>query len=143
VLPQISGGDPSLAAQSSIATYTEETGWLEERSWGRPGTKNRHQVAEPSPEKATGPVAERWEKPLKCRQSCWDGAAQESNLPSLGLPDLAGFEDHADLAPTDAQCPVRATLRASEFRLTQPCIRWGRTRGSTTLLHIDFRARGH
>jgi hypothetical protein len=41
------------------------------------------------------------------------GAAQESNLPSLGLPDLTGFEDKCHLAPELGLKPLRATLRAS------------------------------
>ena len=41
--------------------------------------------------------------------TCWNGAAQESNLPSLGLPDLTGFEDRlghrAHAAPPRSVAP--------------------------------------
>jgi hypothetical protein len=38
--------------------FREEAEMLEERLWGRTGTKNRYQMADSSPEKATGQVAE-------------------------------------------------------------------------------------
>jgi hypothetical protein len=50
------------------------------------------------------------------------GAAQESNLPSLGLPDLTGFEDHAQWSVGSAVCReilFRGPVRAMVARLSK------------------------
>jgi hypothetical protein len=57
-----------------------------------PITQRSKGLAEARFATANGPVAEPWQKPLKCRQFLGYGAAQESNLPSVGLPRLTGFE---------------------------------------------------
>ena len=44
-----------------------------------------------------------------------NGAAQESNLPSLGLPDLTGFEDALYLAQPRRLQPMWASPRARQL----------------------------
>jgi hypothetical protein len=62
--------------------FRAEAGLLEQRLFGGEGYQSGYQLPDP----ATRPRAS---EPLK---AC-SGAAQESNLPSVGLPRLTGFED--------------------------------------------------
>ncbi len=58
-----------------------------------PSARTRHQststTSGPPPQQL--PTTDRRQRPNRAKNN--DGAAQESNLPSLGLPDLTGFED--------------------------------------------------
>jgi hypothetical protein len=57
-----------------------------------------------------------------------NGAAQESNLPSLGLPGLTGFEGFSTLAQLCDLHAVRATPRASHAATIAACGAGRRTR---------------
>jgi hypothetical protein len=86
--------------------------WVGHREYQIP-VPNRDPVAS----RENGPVPSRWKKPLKCRQFLGNGAAQESNLPSVGLPRLTGFEDrvgHRARAAPRARVPATAGQR--QFR---------------------------
>ena len=74
--------------------FREEAELLERRLWGLGAGRERGAGRRVASKSASKIAPWSLSRQTTGRLSFWlNGAAQESNLPSLGLPDLTGFED--------------------------------------------------